>query len=334
MKILTKVPFEFIPENIGINPNANQIFTSENYANLISFVDFDSKTKSKILEIEKPREIIFSPEKNRLYSIYGKTGFFMRNTGKKLGVIDLNSNQIIKTIGENEGFGGISRNVDTGKIFVTQPNKKKVWIIDENSLEVEYKIDVKGKYRKIVVAENKNEIILGNLAFARGLKIISLNLKTNQIRKIFSKSSDSIEDFEMKYYPEIHKIYVHRSEVTDDMGNSRGSVVIIDLDNSESKYSLTSANIFPYFDLSTANGITSYIQYSQISLKPWKESKYALVKRNLITKEKEIFDPDFTKGFDNMYLFGFEKFLIHPKTGNLIIFGHDSHFYLHEISLT
>ena len=43
MKVISKVPFFGIPENLCPNPNANQIFTSENLTGLISKIDFDSR---------------------------------------------------------------------------------------------------------------------------------------------------------------------------------------------------------------------------------------------------------------------------------------------------
>jgi len=124
MKILSKIPFEKGIDSISLNPEENQAFVSENHADSISQIDFDTKTKSKICKIERPRDFLFEPDSNRIYSIYGKTGFFLRGTGRKIGIIDVDSKKIIKEIGEKEGFAGISRNSKTKKIYVTQPSKK------------------------------------------------------------------------------------------------------------------------------------------------------------------------------------------------------------------
>jgi hypothetical protein len=317
MNVLSKVPFDGIPENIAINPKENKIFASENYANLISVVDFDSRTKSSIAEINQPREIFFEPEKNRLYCVFENGGFFIRGNGKKLGIIDLNSNQIIKVIGDNEGFSGIGRNSKTGQIYVTQPNKKKVWVIDENSLEVVNKINVKGHCKKIIYAGNKDEIILGDFSFSRGLKIKSFNLQTDQIRKIFSKSSDNVLAFEMKYFSDLSKLYLHHSETVDEVGSERETISIIDYENPKSKYELGSFSVCPYFDLSAYNGLVYYIGKKS---KFFKESQYQLVKRNLITDNEEIFELDFSKIFSKTEFDRLEKFVVHPKTGNLLIF--------------
>lgn len=317
MNVLSKVPFEGIPENIAINPKENQIFTSENYANLISVVDFDSRTKSSIAEINQPREIFFEPEKNRLYCVFENGGFFIRGNGKKLGVIDLNSNQIIKVIGDNEGFSGIGRNSKTGQIYVTQPNKKKFWVIDENSLEVVNKINVKGHCKKIIYVGEKDEIILGDFSFSRGLKIKSFNLQTNQIRKIFSKSTDSILGFEMKYFSELNKIYLHHSETVDEVGSESETISIMDYENPKSNHELGSYPVCPYFDLSAYNGLVYFIEKNS---KFFKETQYQLVKHNLITGNEKRFVLDFSKIFSKRTFDSIEKFVVHPRTGNLLIF--------------
>jgi DNA-binding beta-propeller fold protein YncE len=316
MKVISKVPFFGIPEKFCPNPSANQIFTSENLTGLISIVDFDARTKTSIVEIEQPRDIIFSPEENRLYSIFENGGFFIRGTGKKICVIDLDSSQIIKIIGKEEGFGGFARNTKTKKIYVTLPHQKQIWVIDESSLEVERRIEVPGKFEKIIVIEDSDEVILGHYSFFGGLKIISFNLRTYQSRKIFSRSSDSVEGFEMKYYAQINKLYVHRSEVVNDMGDSRGTISIIDFDNPKSKYDLDSSLMCPYFEPSTSNENTFFIQNHAPKRKG---NKPQLIQKNIVTRQEKSYDISFAKVFSESFLDSFSRFLIHPYTGNLII---------------
>jgi DNA-binding beta-propeller fold protein YncE len=331
MDILSKIELKDVPTNIAINPNANQVFTSDNNKNMISLFDFESETKSKILEIEKPREIYFEPESNRIYSIYGKTGFFTRNTGKKLGVIDLNSNQLIKEIGKNEGFAGIDRNSQEKKIYVSQPNDEQVWIIDEKTLEVENQIDARGHYKRVIFVENKNELILGDYSLSRGIKIRSYNFNTNQIREIFSSSGGSaeIDSFEMKYYPQINKLYVQQNIIVGELAY-KATIFLIDFENPKEKYELNNCNICPHFDRSNFNGITSYITKRENSKI---ESKHKLIKKNLITQDEQSFDIDFSDYFPD-HIESYHNHLIHPKTGNLIIpVAKGRHYYLCEVSL-
>ena len=108
MKILSKIPFEKGIDSISLNPEENQAFVSENHADSISLIDLTAKTKSKLIEIERPRDIIFEPISNKIYTVCGNMGFRKSGTGKRLSVIDVNAKQIIKNIGNKEGLRACS----------------------------------------------------------------------------------------------------------------------------------------------------------------------------------------------------------------------------------
>ncbi|MCH7647242.1 MAG: hypothetical protein IIA83_01360 [Thaumarchaeota archaeon] len=330
MEIISKIPFVRSPVDfITLNPEANQAFVSHNQGDSISLIDFTSKTKSKLIEIERPRDIIFEPNLNRVYAIYGKSGFFMPYAGKKLCVIDVKTKQIIKDIGNKEGFGGISRNSKTNKIYVTQPNKKKVWKIDEKSLDVEDKISVKGQYRQIIVNENTDDLILVEYHLNRSEGSISRYIaNSNKVEKIFSqfKWNLKIEEFSMKFYPKLNKIFAHLSTSHRGVGRSDSRIHIIDYDKPDSKSRITSKHrIIPDFDLDASNNFIYYVQI----VSAWQPKKHQIVKRNLATNSEEIFDIELVN-------FGLSRsvFRVHPQTGHLLFYGMENRqMYLVEISI-
>jgi len=83
--------------------------------------------------------------------------------------------------------------------------KKLVWVIDEQTLEVEDKIDVKGKYGQIIVNENNQDLILGKF-FSHWSEKFSLdiyNFESKKIEQIFSGHKYSLGDkeFVIKFFP-------------------------------------------------------------------------------------------------------------------------------------
>jgi len=334
MKILSKIPFDSRPEFVALNPKANQAFVSENKGNTISLIDFDSKTKSKVIEIERPRDIIYEPISNRLFVIWGSMGILKIRTGKRFAIIDVKSKRLLKDIGNDEGFAGISRNPKTNKIFLTQPHKKLVWVIDEKSLEVEDKINVKGKYSQIIVNENTGDLILvGTFRFSKR-KISSFNIKSNKIEKTFSKIQGGFGDhFRIKYYPKINKIFVYLATPTSETSDSI-RLYVIDFDDPDSGHGLIPEDrIHPYFDLDASNDFIYYVQKTSTSWYRW--SKDQVIKRNVITNKKEAFDLDLKFLLDDVYYDYNDNYLIHPQTENLLIYGNKGkRYYLFEISLS
>lgn len=326
MKILSKIPFEKGIDSISLNPEENQAFVSENHADSISQIDFDTKTKSKICKIERPRDFLFEPDSNRIYSIYGKTGFFLRGTGRKIGIIDVDSKKIIKEIGEKEGFAGISRNSKTKKIYVTQPSKKLVWVIDEQTLEVEDKIDVKGKYGQIIVNENNQDLILGKFfrQWSEKFNLDTYNFESKKIEHIFSGHKYSLgeKEFVIKFFPIIDKIIIQFASGGDEIVSHSSGIIIIDYKNNESSQTINPKShrhrIRQDFDMDTSNDFLYYRETDG------KEGKENLVKRSLKLNSEEINDLDLKFEFDEHYGSYFPSvFRIHPKTGNFLILGRE-----------
>ena len=308
------------PEHfIDLDVESDQIFISNNGSDSISVVNLISNNVERIT-VEAPRNLVYSPNLKRLYVISGHSGIRKFGTGKKISIIDLVSKKIVKEIGRDEGFGGISVNFKQGKIYVTQHKKKKILKIDEKTLEIEKEFDVKGKYKQIIVNKNTDELILaGTFGIFGKHTIACFNEDVNTTKKIFKQTHMGYtDDFSMKFYPKQNVILAYLQTTRKSYSDIR--IHTINYDKPDWKKRFTdSGEILESFDLDESRKLVYYVRNST-------SGEYQITKMKSPKYSKERFDLE-------KYIIPL-KLIINPKTGNLFLIGiQHEQYVLCEISV-
>lgn len=256
----------------------------------------------------------------------GDSGFRNPGTSRQIAVIDLNTYEIIKKIGEKEAFGGITIDSKNNKIYATRHKEKKVLKIDEKTLEVEKEINVKDKYKHVIFNENTNELILAGAFGMFGKHTIScFNETNNKFEKIFKTTQVSYDDiFEMKFYPKMNFLLIFLDNKADPIGpTSLGSrrIYLLNYDNPNSKsYFHESVIQNTDFVLDESKKCVYYISAN------WKGT-YQIMKRTSPNYDVEKFDLSKDIGYP-------QRITVSQKTGNLLLTADSKNgLFLYEISL-
>lgn len=319
MEIVSEYLLEKPPHFICLDPESNLVFVSNNKSDSIFIIDTSSHSIETI-EIESPRNLVYSPNFKRLYVISGNAGIRKRGTGKKISVIDMTSQKVVSEIGNDEGFGGISINNNTKKIYVTRPKKKQVLKIDEETQEIEKTLNVKSKYKQIIVNENTDELILAG-TFTMGHHTIAVfSEQTNSAKKIFKKShNDPMDYFSIKYYPK-HNIILANLQDRSKHGTER--IHIIDYDNPTYRDKINVIGVLDAFDLDETRG---FIYYCYASV-PFGPGNCDVARTTLSDRKTDVFS------FFNKV--SPRKSMINEKSGNLfLIYREKKKYTLSELSI-
>ncbi|MDH3341391.1 MAG: YncE family protein [Nitrosopumilus sp.] len=194
---------------VTLDEKSNTVYVSNNKSDSILIIDGNAKKTVNRIEIERPRELVLNSDNNTLYVISGNAGFWLRDNGAKISVINLATNQIIDSIGKKEGFGDIKLNQKTKSLYATQTNSKKVWVIDTLTNVVKEQIKVGGKYRSIAIDKVNNMIYLaGRERFDDKMSFAVIDGKNDSFEKITSKMVWSGKKVWELYYNQVNnKLY-------------------------------------------------------------------------------------------------------------------------------
>jgi len=190
MKLLEdtiKTKIEKGPNFLAVNPETNTVYVSNNKSNSILVIDGSNKIVDRI-EIEQPRKLVINSNSQRLYAISGKAGGFWKgDVSNQISVIDISSNKIIKTIGENEDFLDIAINPKTNLLYAIRKGSVEIDIFDGSSNSFVGHIGVKHGISCLSVDSDKNKIYLGKYSGRfRKLSVDVIDGDSRNLEKTFS----------------------------------------------------------------------------------------------------------------------------------------------------
>jgi len=161
VEAIAKIPIESGEHFLAINEDSNTIFVSNNKSDSIFTIDGTTNKIVSKIQIERPRQLALNPSSNTLFAISENAGFWLRDTGAKISIVDTVSNEIVDKIGKKEGFSDIAINNETNTVYATQPKSRKIWIIDGHTRKFVDKIKVNDNYYVLTVEPKDNRIFIG-----------------------------------------------------------------------------------------------------------------------------------------------------------------------------